>query len=133
MLKIKIDEDKLKSTTDEYFNTFYINLVFSNIDSMNIEFSSSKLYKDKILLVTEVEKTTTPTDNFSNNRLRSRKGKLNGKKVTETVYLDYDYLMELVNSNGLQLKYLDSNMDGTNIKYKLSVSTKEENLQKIKK
>ena len=133
MLKIKIDEDKLKSTTDEYFNTFYINLVFSNIDSMNIEFSSSKLYKDKILLVTEVEKTTTPTDNFSNNRLRSRKGKLNGKKVTETVYLDYDYLMELVNSNGLELKYLDSNMDGTNIKYKLSFSTKEENLQKIKK
>lgn len=134
MLKVKIDEDKLKSTTEEYFNAYYINLLFSNDVTMNMEFSNSKLYNDRILLVAEVERTIRSEEDFNNNRFASRRIRLSDKKISEPVYLDYDYLKELGKNNGIDFKYLGSNIDGTDIKYQLSFVTKEmEGIQKIKK
>jgi len=134
MLKVKIDEDKLKSTTEEYFNAYYTNLSFSDDVTMNMEFSNCKLYNDRILLVAEVERTIRSEEDFNNNRFASRRIRLSDKKISEPVYLDYDYLKELGNNNGIDFKYLGSNIDGTDIKYQLSFVTKEmEGIQKIKK
>lgn len=134
MLKVKIDEDKLKSTTEEYFNAYYINLLFSDDVTMNMEFSNCKLYNDRILLVAEVERTIRSEEDFNNNRFASRRIRLSDKKISEPVYLDYDYLKELGKNNGIDFKYLGSNIDGTDIKYQLSFVTKEmEGIQKIKK
>lgn len=134
MLKVKIDEDKLKSTTEEYFNAYYINLLFSDDVTMNMEFSNCKLYNDRILLVAEVERTIRSEEDFNNNRFASRRIRLSDKKISEPVYLDYDYLKELGKNNGIDFKCLGSNIDGTDIKYQLSFVTKEmEGIQKIKK
>ena len=134
MLKVKIDEDKLKSTTEEYFNAYYINLLFSDDVTMNMEFSNCKLYNDRILLVAEVERTIRSEEDFNNNRFASRRIRLSDKKISEPVYLDYDYLKELSKNNGIDFKYLGSNIDWTDIKYQLSFVTKEmEGTQKIKK
>ena len=134
MLKVKIDEDRLKSTTEEYFNAYYINLLFSDDVTMNMEFSNCKLYNDRILLIAEVERTIRSEEDFNNNRFASRRIRLSDKKISEPVYLDYDYLKELGKSNGIDFKYLGSNIDGTDIKYQLSFVTKEmEGIQKIKK
>ena len=53
MLDINIKEDELKENTREYFNIFYMNLLFSDTDTMEMEFSNAILHEDKILLVAE--------------------------------------------------------------------------------
>ena len=54
MLDIKIDNNKLKEDTKEYFNIFYMNLLFSDTDTMDMEFKDSILHEDgKLLLVAE--------------------------------------------------------------------------------
>lgn len=123
MLDIKIDNNKLKEDTREFFNIFYMNLLFSDTDTMNMEFKDSVLHEDgKLLLVTE--KTIAHIDSFDTLRSRGKRTRFINKPVVETVYLDYDYLMELGNNEEFELKYLDSDQDGTNIKYELSWANK---------
>ena len=124
MFDIKIDNNKLKEDTKEYFNIFYMNLLFSDTDTMDMEFKDSILHEDgKLLLV--AEKTISHVDTFDELRSRGKRNRLNNKKVVEDIYIDYDYLMELGNSNELDLNYVDSDQDGTNIKYELSWTNKE--------
>ena len=101
-----------------------MNLLFSDTDTMNMEFKDSILHEDgKLLLV--AEKTISHVDTFDELRSRGKRNRLNNKKVVEDIYIDYDYLMELGNSNELDLNYVDSDQDGTNIKYELSWANKE--------
>ena len=44
MLDIKIDDNELKKSTENYFNVFYMNLLFSDTDTMEMEFNTSSGY-----------------------------------------------------------------------------------------
>ena len=123
MLDIKISENELKKTTENYFNIFYMNLLFSDTDTMEMEFNSSTLHKDKIILI--AEKTVSSVDVYDELRSRAKKSRFKTTDVVENMYLDYDYLMELGNSNGLELKYKSSREDGSEIKYELAWADKE--------
>lgn len=124
MLNIEIDENKLKEDTKDYFNIFYMNLMFSDTDTMEMEFNNAVLDKNgKILLMTEV--TTSSVDVFDQVRSRSKRTRFSRDKKVEVVYLDYDYLMEIANNNDLELHVINNNEDdGTKIRYELSWADK---------
>lgn len=122
MLDIRIDDNELKKSTENYFNVFYMNLLFSDTDTMEMEFNTSTLNEDKIILV--AEKTVSSVDVYDELRSRAKRSRFKTNSVVENTYLDYDYLMELGNSNGLELKYQSSKEDGSEIRYELSWADK---------
>ena len=127
MLDIDIKEDKLKKDTEEYLNIFYLYLLFSSSDVMEMEFDNAIVHEDKILLVTE---KTTQTSVFDG--LNRGVNKFKTDSIVEKVYIDHDYLLELGNNNELKLEVINNeNEDGSKIKYQLSWA-KEDKIVKMK-
>ncbi len=123
MLNIEIDENKLKEDTKDYFNIFYMNLIFSNIDTIEMEFKEAKLHENGKLLLAS-EQTKSHVESFDVLSSRGKRNNFITKTKVETVYIDYDYLMELGNNDTFELKYVGSEQDGTNIRYELSWANK---------
>ena len=125
MLDIKLDEEALKESTEDYFNIFYMNLMYSATDTMEMEFDNAVMDKNgKILLMTEV--TIGSVDVYDQVRSRAKRTRFNRNIEKKTIYIDYDYLMEIGNSKDLELKLINNEHDdGTKIRYELSWANKE--------